>query len=118
MKNVSVRLFAIIYTLTKTLNKKLEEMKTSIVEGATLVDDNYANVKLVECTRKDWSKEDKIILDKIAQEKGMTKVETKYVRVEIDNIDKSITTTVNNIFNTLKLNGNTITKKVATKVTK
>ena len=57
MKNVNVKLFAIIYTLNKKLTKKLDEMKKEISEGANLTFKNYANIKEVECIRRSWSKE-------------------------------------------------------------
>lgn len=118
MKNVNVKLFAVIYTLTKNLNKKLDEMKKAIIEGANLTFKDYANIKVVECTRKSWSKEAQAKADEYLTKLGYEKEETKYTRVEIDNIDNSTLETAENIFNMLENSNDNTIKKVASKVAK
>lgn len=116
MKNVNVKLFAVIYTLTKNLNKKLDEMKKAIAEGANLTFKDYANIKVVECTRKSWSKEAQTKADEYLTKLGYEKEETKYTRVEIDNINNSAMEIANNVFNTLEDSNDKNIRKVASKV--
>ena len=116
MKNVNIKLFAIIYTLNKRLNKKLEEMKKAIIEGANTTFSNYANVKVVECTRTSYDKEAQAKLDKFAEENCIAKTITHYKRVEIDNISIEVEETADKIFNTLEDSNDKIVKRVASKV--
>lgn len=116
MKNVNIKLFAIIYTLNKRLTKKLDEMKKAIIEGANTTFKDYANVKVVECTRTSYDKEAQAKLDKFAEENCIAKTITHYKRVEIDNISIEIEEKANNIIQTLENANDKTIKRVASKV--
>ena len=115
MKNVNVKIFAILYKLDKVITKKLDEMKKDILDGANLTFKDYALVKVVECERKSYSKEAQAKIDEFAKENGLEKVTTKYSRVEIDGITEDVDITVNNIINTLVDSNDKTIKKVASK---
>lgn len=115
MKNVNVKLFAIIYTLNKRLSKKLDEMKKAILEGAETTFKDYAKIKVVECTRKSWSKEAQEKADEYLIKLGYEKEETIYKRVEIDNISIEVENATNNIFNILENSNDNVIKRVASK---
>ena len=116
MKTVNAKLFAIIYTLIRVLTKKLDEMKKSIIEGADITFKDFADIKVVECTKKAYSKEAQEMLDKYAKENGLEKVETKYLRVEIDHIDTIAEETANKVIAELEDSNDKLIKRVATKV--
>lgn len=118
MVKVNVKLFAIIYTLNKRLTRKLEEMKTAIVEGAETTFKDYANIKVVECTRASYDKEAQKLLDKYAEENCIAKKVTHYKRVEIDGIAVEVDNTVENILNTLENSNDKTVKRVASKIAK
>lgn len=116
MKTVNAKLFAIIYTLIKVLTKKLDSMKQSIVEGANITFKDFADIKIVECTKKSYTKEAQAMLDKYAKENGLEKVETKYLRVEIDHIDPMAEETANKVIAQLEDSDDKLIKRVASKV--
>lgn len=116
MKNVNVKLFALKYKLIQKLTKSLENDKEAIKNGAKLTMEKYANVKQVECTRKAYSKEAQEKLDKFAQENGIEKQETKYIRIEIDNISIEIDKEVDKVIETLENTNDKTMQKVASKV--
>ena len=116
MKTINVKLFAIIYTLNKHLTKKLDEMKKAIAEGANLTFKDYADIKIVECTRKSYTKEQQEAIDEFARKQGFEKQEVKYTRIEIDHINSTVAETVEKVINELEDSNDKIIKKVASKV--
>lgn len=116
MKTVNVKLFAIIYTLAKILNRKLDEMKKAIVEGAELTFKNYAEVKIVKCSRKSWSKEAQKVADEYLTKLGYKKEETEYTRVEIDHLDPRVEATAEDVIATLEDSNDNAIKRVASKI--
>ena len=116
MKTVNAKIFAIKYKLAKMLNASLEKDKNAIKEGAKITQENYCKIQIVECTKKSYTKEQQEIIDKFAQEKGFEKQETKYLRIDIDNISTEVDNKVNEIFTTLENDNDKIIKRVASKV--
>ena len=115
MKNVNVRLYAILYKLDKIITEKLNEMKKAISNNANLTFEKYAKIQVVNCTRKSWSKEAQALADKYLTELGFEKQETNYTRIDIDNINEDIDNTVNNIINVLMNSNDNTIKRVASK---
>lgn len=116
MKNVNAKLYAIKYKLLQKLTKSLDKDKEAIKNGAKITFDKFAKIQVVECTRKSYTKEAQEIIDKFAEEKGLEKVETKYLRVDIDNIDNSIEEVADKIINELEDSNDKLIQRVASKV--
>lgn len=117
MQKVNKKLFATLYKLDKLIQKQLDNMKKQIVAGAEFTYNDTADIKIVECQRADYDKEDKAKLDKLAIENGIAKKITHYKRIDIDNISIEIDTQVENIINTLNAeNATKEVKKVASKL--
>lgn len=116
MKKVNVKLFAIKYKLLQKLTKSLEKDKEAIKNNAELTMTKYAKIKLVECTKKSYSKEVQQELEEYAKSKGYEKQETKYTRLEIDNINEDIDHKVDEILATLEDSNDRDIKRVASKV--
>jgi len=116
MKTINAKLFALKYKLLKKLNASLEKDKEAIKENAKITFDKYAKIQIIECTKKSYSKEDQEKLDKFAQENGIVKQETKYLRIDIDNIATEIDEKVDEILEYLEDNNDKLIKKVASKV--
>lgn len=119
MKNVNAKIFAFKYALLKRLNASIEKDKNAMKEGAKITFENYCKIQLVECTKKTYTKEQQAILDKYAEENGIKKQETKYTRIDIDNIPNEIDERVNKMLETLENNDNDkIITKAASAVAK
>lgn len=116
MKNINAKLFALKYKLLKKLNASIENDKNAIKNGAKITFENYCKIQIVECSKKSYSKEDQEKLDKFAQENGITKQETKYLRIDIDNVPTEIDDKVDNIFTMLEDSNDKDIKRVASKV--
>ena len=116
MKIVNAKLFALKYKLLKKLNASLEKDKNAIKENAKITFDKYAKIQLVECTKRSYSKEDQEKLDKFAQENGIVKQETKYLRIDIDNIATEIDEKVDEILEYLEDSNDKDIKRVASKM--
>lgn len=116
MKKVNVKLYATIDKLIKKLTKIQSQMKEDLINGAEKSFENYANIKIVECSRKSWSKEIQQELDEYAKSKGYEKTETKYKRIDIDNINEEADTIINEVVNMLDNSNNKVVAKVASKV--
>lgn len=116
MKTVNAKLYAIKYKLAKLLKASIDKDNEALKEGAKITFDKFAKIQLVECTRKSYSKEAQEIIDKFAQEKGLVKVETKYIRVDVDNIDKTAEETAEKIIKELEESEDKNIKRVASKV--
>lgn len=118
MKTVNAKLYALKYRLIKMLTKSIEADNEALKNGATTTFTNFANIKVVECTRKDYTKEDKAILDEIAQREGIFKVTTTYKRIDIDNINNTIDLKATQVFNKLQNDNDLLVAKAASKVVK
>lgn len=116
MKTINAKLFALKYKLLKVLTNSLEKDKNAIKEGATITRKDYCKIQLVNCTKKSYSKEDQEKLDKFAQENGIEKQETTYIRIDIDEIPTEIDDKVNEILTTLEDSNDKDIKRVASKV--
>lgn len=116
MQKISLKLYATIYKLDKALQKQLNKMKEQILAGAEFTHKDIANLKIVECQRADYDKEDKVKLDKIAAEQGIVKKITHYKRIDIDNISMDIDTDVDNIINTLNNSETKAVQRLANKL--
>jgi hypothetical protein len=115
-KSVNVLVYAIKYTLKKMLDKSLTEDNEAIKNGAKLTFEKYAKIKQVECTRKDYTTEAKAKIEEFAKANNLQKVETKYIRIEVDNIDNTAIETAKEVFNTLENSDNKNIAKVASKI--
>ena len=118
MKTVNAKLFAIKYKLLQKLTKSLEKDKEAIKNNAKITFQEFAKIQIVECTRKSYTKEAQQLIDKFAEENGLEKVETKYLRVDIDNINQSAEDTANRILEELEDSNDRLIKRVASKVAK
>ncbi len=118
MKTVNAKLFAIKYKLLQKLTKSLEKDKEAIKNNAKITFQEFAKIQIVECTRKSYTKEAQQLIDKFAEENGLEKVETKYLRVDIDNINQSAEDTANKILEELEDSNDRLIKRVANKVAK
>lgn len=116
MKTVNAKWLAFKYKLAKKLNASIENDKNAIKEGAKITFEDYCKIQKVECIRKSYTKEQQAILDKYAEEKGFEKQETKYIRIDIDNIPNETDTQVEQAFNTLENSNNILIAKVANRV--
>lgn len=116
MQKVNKKLFTTLYKLDKAIQKQLDNMKKQIIAGAEYTYNDIADIKIIECQRADYDKEDKAKLDKIAAEQGIVKRITHYKRIDIDNISIDIDTQVNDIINTLNDSNTKEIKRVASKL--
>lgn len=116
MKTVNAKIFAIKYKLAKILNASLEKDINAIKEGAKITFEDYCKIQIIECTKKSYTKEQQEEIEKFAQEKGFVKQETKYIRIDIDNIPTEIDNKVEQIFTTLENDNDKVIKRVANKV--
>ena len=116
MKIVNAKLFALKYKLLKKLNASLEKDKEAIKENAKITFENYAKIQIVECTKKSYSKEVQQELEEYAKSKGYEKQETKYLRIDIDNIPEEVDEKVDEILTMLEDSNDKMIKKVASKV--
>ncbi len=116
MKTINAKIFAIKYKLAKMLNASLEKDKNAIKEGAKITRKDYCKIQLVECNKASYTKEQQKMLDEYAQEIGLAKVVTTYIRIDIDNIPTEVDDKVNEIFTTLENDNNKDIKRVASKV--
>lgn len=116
MKKVNVKLYAILYKLNRVINKKLDEMKKDLIEGAETTFKDYADIKVVDCIKRAYSKEDQAILDLFAKEQGLQKIETRYKRVDIDHINDNADNVVTNIVEQLETSNDKTIVRVASKV--
>jgi hypothetical protein len=116
MKTINAKLFALKYKLIKRLNASLEKDKNAIKEGAKITFKNYCKIQIVECSKKSYSKEVQQELEEYAKSKGYEKQETKYLRIDVDNIPTEVDNKVTEIFNTLEHDNDQDIKRVASKV--
>lgn len=116
MKNVNAKWLAFKYKLAKKLNASIEQDKNAIKEGAKITFENYCKIQKVECQRESYTKEQQLILDEIAKEKGFEKQVTKYIRIDIDKIPTEVDDKVDNVFTTLENSNDIVIAKVASKV--
>lgn len=117
MKNINLKLFALKYKLLQILTKSLEADKKAIKEGANITFKDYCEIKIIECSRSTYSKEDQMKLDEYAKANDIHKIETKYIRIDIDKIPIEVDEKVNNLLQTLEDNANDKNiKKVASKL--
>ena len=116
MKKVNVKLFAILYRLDKLITKKLDEMKKDIIAGAETTYSHYADIKVVDCTRASYSKEDQMKLDEYAAKNCIAKQVTHYKRIDIDKIVVEVDMITDEIITTLENSNDKTVKRVASKV--
>lgn len=116
MKNVNAKIFALKYKLLKRLTDSLNKDKDAIKEGAEITFKNYCDIKIVDCTKTSYLKEDQAKLDEYAKENLISKQITHYKRIEIDNIPFEVDEKVDNIFNILENTQDKDIKRVASKV--
>lgn len=116
MQKVSLKLYATLYKLDKTIQKQLDNMKKQILAGAEFTHKDIANIKVVECQRADYDKEDKAKLDEYAKSVGIAKKITHYKRIDIDNISIDIDAQVDAIVDTLNDSNTKEIKRVASKL--
>ncbi len=116
MKMVNAKLFAIKYKLLQMLTKSLDSDKDAIKEGAKITFNDFAKIKVVECSKKSYSKEAQKMIDKFAEEHKLEKIETKYLRVEIDNISIEAEEKAKEILEELEESNDKLIKRVASKV--
>ena len=112
-KSVNIKLFATVYKLNKKLDALLTAMKKDIVAGANQTYASFAEVKVVECTKRSWSKEAQALADEYLTSLGYEKQETKYNRVDIDNINEVADAEVDAIINTLEASNDKLIARVA-----
>ena len=116
MKTVNAKIFALKYKLLKKLTDSLNKDKDLIKEGADITFKDYCNIKIVECTKTSYSKEDQVKLDEYAKANLISKQVTHYKRIEIDNIPIEVDEKVDNIFNILENTQDKEIKRVASKI--
>lgn len=116
MKVVNAKLYAIKYKLKKMLENSLTKDNEAIKNGAKITFQDYAKIQVIECTRKSYTKEAQEIIDKFAEENGLEKQETKYLRIDVDNIDKTADEIAEKMLTTLEDSNDNTIKRVASKV--
>lgn len=116
MKKVNAKIFALKYKLLKVLTNSIEKDKNAIKEGAEITYKDYAKIKLVDCVRTSYSKEDQKKLDEYASKMLISKQVTHYTRIDIDNIPIEVDDKVNEILDTLENNNDKVIAKAASKV--
>lgn len=116
MKKVNAKIFALKYKLLKRLTDSLNKDKDLIKEGADITFKDYCNIKIVECTKTSYSKEDQQKLDEYAKANLISKQITHYKRIDIDNVPIEIDQKVDDIFNILENTQDKDIKRVASKI--
>jgi hypothetical protein len=116
MQKVNAKIFALKYKLLKVLTNSIEKDKNAIKEGAEITYKDYAKIKLVDCVRTSYSKEDQKKLDEYASKMLISKQVTHYTRIDIDNIPTEVDDKVNEILDTLENNNDKVIAKAASKV--
>lgn len=116
MQKVNAKIFALKYKLLKVLTNSIEKDKKALKEGAEITYKDYCEIKLVECTRTSYSKEDQAKLDEYAAKHLISKQVTHYTRIDIDNVPQEVDTKVDEIFNTLEDSNDKVIARVASKV--
>lgn len=116
MKKINAKIFALKYKLLKKLTDSINKDKDLIKEGADITFKDYCNIKIVECTKTSYSKEDQQKLDEYASKHLISKQVTHFKRIEIDNIPIEVDEKVNDIFNMLEDSQDKDIKKVASKL--
>lgn len=116
MQKVNAKLFALKYKLLKVLTNSIEKDKKALKDGAEITYKDYCEIKLVECTRTSYSKEDQAKLDEYAAKNLISKQVTHYTRIDIDNVPQEVDTKVDEIFNTLEDSNDKVIARVASKV--
>ena len=116
MQKVNAKLFALKYKLLKVLTNSIEKDKKALKDGAEVTYKDYCDIKLVECTRTSYSKEDQAKLDEYAAKNLISKQVTHFIRIDIDNVPQEVDTKVDEIFNTLEDSNDKVIARVASKV--
>ena len=116
MQKVNAKIFALKYKLLKVLTNSIEKDKKALKDGAEITYKDYCDIKLVECTRTSYSKEDQAKLDEYAAKNLISKQVTHYTRIDIDNVPQEVDTKVDEIFNTLEDSNDKVIARVASKV--
>ena len=116
MKKVNAKIFALKYKLLKRLTDSLNKDKDLIKEGAEITFKNYCDIKMVDCTKTSYSKEDQKKLDEYAKANLISKQITHYKRIDIDNVPIEIDQKVDDIFNVLENTQDKDIKRVASKI--
>lgn len=116
MQKVNAKIFALKYKLLKVLTNSIEKDKKALKDGAEITYKDYCEIKLVECTRTSYSKEDQAKLDEYAAKHLISKQVTHYTRIDIDNVPQEVDTKVDEIFNTLEDSNDKVIARVASKV--
>lgn len=116
MQKVNAKIFALKYKLLKVLTNSIEKDKKALKDGAEITYKDYCDIKLVECTRTSYSKEDQAKLDEYAAKHLISKQVTHYTRIDIDNVPQEVDTKVDEIFNTLEDSNDKVIARVASKV--
>ena len=115
-KTVNAKIFALKYRLMKKLETSLNKDKDLIKEGAEITFKNYCNIKIIDCTKTSYSKEDQVKLDEYAKANLISKQITHFKRIEIDNIPIEVDDKVDNIFNILENTQDKEIQRVASKL--
>lgn len=116
MQKVNAKLFALKYKLLKVLTNSIEKDKKALKDGAEITYKDYCDIKIVECTRTSYSKEDQAKLDEYAAKNLISKQITHYTRVDIDNVPQDVDTKVDEILATLEDSNDKLIARVASKV--
>ena len=116
MQKVNAKIFALKYKLLKVLTNSIEKDKKALKDGAEITYKDYCEIKLVECTRTSYSKEDQAKLDEYAAKNLISKQITHYTRIDIDNVPQDVDTKVDEILATLEDSNDKLISRVASKV--
>ena len=116
MQKVNAKIFALKYKLLKVLTNSIEKDKKALKDGAEITYKDYCDIKLVECTRTSYSKEDQAKLDEYAAKNLISKQVTHYTRIDIDNVPQEVDTKVDEILTTLEDSNDKVIARVASKV--
>jgi hypothetical protein len=116
MQKVNAKIFALKYKLLKVLTNSIEKDKKALKEGAEITYKDYCEIKLVECTRTSYSKEDQAKLDEYAAKNLISKQVTHFTRIDIDNVPQEVDTKVDEILTTLEDSNDKVIARVASKV--
>lgn len=116
MQKVNAKLFALKYKLLKVLTNSIEKDKKALKDGAEITYKDYCDIKIVECTRTSYSKEDQAKLDEYAAKNLISKQITHYTRIDIDNVPQDVDTKVDEILATLEDSNDKLIARVASKV--
>lgn len=113
MTKVNAKILALKYKLVKALQKSIEKDKESIKNGAEVTFKDYCKIKVVECTRTSYTKEDQAKLDEYAKKMHIAKQVTHFKRIDIDEVSQEVDDKVQDIFNTLEDSNDKVISKVA-----